>query len=127
MKSRAVWAAGSMASLGIFYLASRYDVLGRWHSMLQWPIFLSVIGAIVIAVAAITFSKKVLVCTPAGYIIGFILAWLFNTDSYNEYDTLANNGWMIWMWSFLIIIFVGIIWTIISKCSNKRRVISLCK
>ena len=103
-----------VVALCLFYVLSRHDVLGRWHGMSDWPLYLCVFGLISIRIAALSFSRKVMACVPAGYMIGFFSAWLFNTDSVDPGGGLLNNGWIIWTISFLALVLAGIVWEIIT-------------
>ena len=80
--------------------------------MYAWPFYLFVFGVIVIAVAALTYSRKVMIFVPAGYIIGFLSAGLFNKDGFDPGGGLTNNGWIIWTVTLLAIILAGVAWEV---------------
>jgi hypothetical protein len=87
--------------------------------MKSWPLYIFVFGLIAIVIAALTLSRKVMICVPVGYMIGFLSAWLFNTDGVDPGGGLLNDGWIIWTVSFLAIILVGIVWELIKKRTAK--------
>jgi len=116
---RIPWGGGASAALCLFYVLSRHDVLGGWHGMKSWPLYIFVFGLIAIVIAALTLSRKVMICVPVGYMIGFLSAWLFNTDGVDPGGGLLNDGWIIWTVSFLAIILVGIVWELIKKRTAK--------
>jgi len=87
--------------------------------MSDWPLYLCVFGLISIRIAALSFSRKVMACVTAGYMIGFFSAWLFNTDSVDPGGGLLNNGWIIWTISFLALVLAGVAWEIICKRTAK--------
>lgn len=124
-RNRILWGAGTIISLFICYILSRHDVLGQWHNMKDWPIILLAFGFIVVLSAAVLYYRKVMICTSAGYMAGFILAMVFNTDYAgpgDKIDTMSyNNGWIIWTISFLAVIFIGTIWELISRYKKRKR------
>jgi transcriptional regulator with XRE-family HTH domain len=88
------------------------------HGMGQWPIVLLVFGLIVIAISAVSNSRKVMIGTVAGYVIGFVCGMLFNWDTYHPErgpGVYTNNNWLIWLAAFLLFIAIGVIWEIISR------------
>jgi len=119
--NRIVWTVGAMVALLVCYVLSRHDVLGQWHNMYDWPLILLVFGLIVLAIAAFIFSKKVMLSIPAGYLIGFILATIFNADGFDQGGGATNNGWIIWTISYMAIIVSGAIWALTSYCLTKWR------
>jgi hypothetical protein len=122
IQKRQIWAFGAVGLLSIFHIISRHDVLGKWHNMSDWPAILFAFGLVVIIIATFTFSRKAMICTPIGYMIGFILARIFNSDTYNEYDARYNNGWIIWMVAYLAIIAASIIWEIVSNRTKNKNI-----
>jgi len=75
-----------------------------------------VFGVIVIFIALIIFSMKLMICTVVGYACGFVFAVLFNTDTFDSNSGIyVNNDWIIWTASYLIFIAVGIVWEILNR------------
>jgi len=82
----------------------------------QWPIILLVFGLIVIAIAVLAGSRKVMIGVVAGYLIGFVLMELFGATYYmsvglmpdgSELLVPQHNGWRIWTLSYLSIILLS--------------------
>lgn len=113
LKNRILWAIGSIIALCFFYIMFRY-VFFDIHVMKQFPLNMLFLGLIVILVAAITYSRKVMICTVAGYIISFLIGMVFGSDYY-QYGTRYNNDWKIWMISYLFFITLGIVLELIFK------------
>jgi len=79
MKSRVIWTVGAIVALCICFLLCRFSLF-ELHGMKQFPTILLIIGLIAIIIAAIFASRKVMICTVVGYIGGFTMGILFNTD-----------------------------------------------
>ena len=50
-----------------------------------------------------------------GYMGGFILAMIFNTDRIDQRGGKLNNGWIIWGAIFSLSILIGIVLSLMSK------------
>jgi len=81
-KPNLFWFLGSAVVLTIGFLLFRYTFFDL-HGMSQWTFILFVLGLIIIITASIFDAKRILICTPSGYAIGFVLGMLFNTDSFD--------------------------------------------
>ena len=79
------------------------------HGMKQWPNILAIIGLIVIVIASIADRRILGIATVAGYLGGFILAMIFNTDSLDQGGGRLNNAWIIWTAVFIISLVIGFI------------------
>jgi len=125
VRDKILWAVGAIVALSICYVLSRHDVLGQWHYMKQWPLILFIFGVGVIFFASFGFFRKVMICTPVGYILGFVAAMLFNNDYplYNQgvVVELRNNAWQIWAVSFIVIIAASVVWEIVDKLVKRKR------
>jgi len=121
MQNRIIWALGAVIALAAGYLLCGHVFLFL-HGMGQWPIILFLFGLIVIAIATVRGSRKVMICTVGGYIIGFALVMAFNWDTYHPErapGVYTNNNWYIWTVSFLFFIAAGIIWEIVCRRMKK--------
>lgn len=118
--NRVVWAIIALAAMGISYLLT-VTVFLNLHGMLSWPLTLFIFGLIVLLISAVFNCKKVMIGVVTGYIIGFALGMLFQTDIIiNPLGETGSNGWIIWTISYLVIIFASITWEIISKHKSKK-------
>ena len=90
------------------------------HGMDQWPIVLLVLGLIVIAISALANTRKVMIATVVGYVVGFAFGMLFNWDTFDPNSrTYRNNNWQIWTLVFLTFIVIGIVWEIAYRYMKK--------
>ena len=103
----------SVLLLTCFFLC-RYTFFSL-HGMKEWPVNLLVFGIVVIIISAFFNSRKVMICTPVGYMIGFAIGVFFNTDSLDPGGGTLNNAWIIWASSFLILIAIGVVLEFITK------------
>lgn len=105
-------------ALGIGFILCRYAFFNL-HGMKQWPFALFIFGLIVIIIAAVLNARKAMYSTAGGYIIGFVLGMSCNWDTFHPErgpnGDYTNNGWLIWLLSFLLLIAVGVIWEIVGK------------
>ena len=85
------------------------------HGMKQWPNILAIIGLIVIVIASIADQRIIGVSTVAGYLGGFILTMIFNTNSLDQGGGTLNNAWIIWTALFIISLLIGLILNFIYK------------
>jgi hypothetical protein len=72
-------------------------------------------GLIAVFIATLTFSRKVMIFIPVGYIVSFLIAWLCSTNGTDLYGAQTNNGWILWTITFLVFILVGIVWEFAGK------------
>lgn len=105
--------------LAISYWIFRYALFDI-HGMKQWPNILAIVSLIIIIIAFINNRRTISMMTIVGYIGGFILAMLFNTDGIDQGGGRTNNGWIIWGIVFIVSILVGIILEFTSKHSHKN-------
>ena len=103
--------AGALSLIGLLgaYLVLRY-LLFSLHGMKELPFNLFIIGAVIIIISGMAFSRKILpVLTPVGYIVGFVLGYFFQFD----YGVGLNSLWIIWIGVYLGVVLVGIVAEII--------------
>jgi transcriptional regulator with XRE-family HTH domain len=120
LKGRLIWAFGAGVALCLCYVLSRHDVLGTWHGMEEWPLNLFVSGLLIIAISAFANGHRVMISVPVGYLAGFILAAIFNSDGTDPGGGRINNGWIVWTFSFLIIVVAGLAWQLAAKLIGRR-------
>jgi len=119
-KENFLWVIMSLAFYGISYWLCRY--VFDFHGMSQFPLILFFPGLIVLLISLILRTRFLTIMTVSGYIGGFFLGMLFNTDGLDEGGATTNNLWKIWAVSFLISIGIGIVADIIKKIQNKKNI-----
>ena len=107
------------------FLMCRYVLLGL-HGMKEFPELLFCFGLIIIGIAAIFNGQKIMLCTAAGYSIGFLLGFLFQSERRGSGGYMVNTMWEVWALTMLGCVFIGIVWEILSKAirnhSRKKEV-----
>jgi len=78
------------------------------HGMKQWPDFLACVSLIILLVAIVLKLRWMSVTTAFGYIFGFILGAVFNTDGFDPGGGRTNNFWIIWTVGLLLCIIAGL-------------------
>jgi len=78
------------------------------HGMKQWPNMLAMVGLIIIVIASIIGKRRLSVATVAGYIGGFVIAMIFNTDGIELGGGRTNNAWIIWGCVLILSVIVGL-------------------
>lgn len=120
--NRIIWAAGALFTLILAYLLCEI-LLYFLHQQSTWHAFLIFFGTVVIIISAVFNCHKVMIGTVVGYLIGFVLAMLFQTDIViGPDDLMGSNAWIIWTVSYLIIILASIVWEIVTRIM-KRKII----
>ena len=121
MKKRIAGIASLLVLIGS-YLLFRYPLLDL-HGMKEWPFDLLIPGIAAIVVAGIILGKRIVpVFTAAGYILGFFVGLLLQSDRYNaNSSTYSNNMWAIWTVFYLAVIAAGVIAEIINEIMSKRK------
>lgn len=118
-KNKILLGVSMIGLLAISYWIFRYALFDI-HGMKQWPNILAIVSLIIIIIAFINNRRTISMMTIVGYIGGFILAMLFNTDGIDQGGGRINNGWIIWGIVFIVSILAGIILELIGKHSHKN-------
>lgn len=114
IKNKILWGIGMIGLLGISYWLCRFSFF-EMHGMKQWPNLLAILSIAIIVIATIFGNRIIPVATIVGYMGGFILAMIFNTDGVDPGGGRVNNAWIIWGTVFIFSILIGIILGFISK------------
>lgn len=108
MKKRMV-SIVSLCVLLIAFFSFRY-LLFELHGMKQFPLYLLIVGIIVITVSGFIKGNRIApILTVAGYIVGFFIGYLLAVTSYDPGGETLNNMWLIWMGSYAAAIIAGIL------------------
>jgi hypothetical protein len=118
-RNRIIWAVGTAIALCLCFLLVRF-IFWELHGSFQYPLILLIAGLIAAIIAAIFDWRKIMISTVGGYIGGFALAMLFNTDGVDPGGARTNNWWIIWTVSFVILFLAGVIWEVIGRCRKKQ-------
>lgn len=104
MKERKTGILSLLGLTGSYFLV-RYPLFFL-HGMKEWPFDLFILGAVVITLSGLVYKGKVLpVLTAAGYLVGFFVGYLFQTD----YGIDLNSLWLIWSGVYLACILLGFV------------------
>ena len=99
----------SLCVLLIAFFVFRYLLFGL-HGMKQFPLYLLILGIIVITVSGIIKTNRIVpIFTTIGYIAGFFVGHLFAVTSYDPGGGTLNNMWQIWLNSYATAIVAGVI------------------
>ena len=119
IKNKILWGVSMIGLLAMSYWLCRF-VLFAMHGMKQWPNMLAIVGLILIVIASIGGRRLLSVATVVGYIGGFVLAMIFNTDGVDQGGVGTNNAWKIWGTVFICSILISIVLGFISKQRRKK-------
>lgn len=114
LKNKVVWGISMLGILGVSYWLCRFSFF-EMHGMKQWPTLLAMLGIVIIVIAIIIGSRIISVATLVGYMGGFVLAMIFNTDGVDPGGGRTNNAWIIWGAVFIFSTLIGIILGFVSK------------
>ena len=104
MRKRAVGIA-ALAAIVAAYVVFRYPLFSL-HGMKDFPLYLCILGAVLIAISGIGKGNRTLpVAAALGYILGFPVGKLFEQN----YGQGLNSMWIIWLICFATAILLGII------------------
>ena len=104
MRKRAIGIA-ALAAIVAAYVVFRYPLFSL-HGMKDFPLYLCILGAVLIAISGIGKGNRTLpVAAALGYILGFPAGKLFEQN----YGQGLNSMWIIWLICFATAILLGII------------------
>ena len=104
MRKRAVGIA-ALAAIVAAYVVFRYPLFSL-HGMKDFPLYLCILGAVLITISGIVKGNRILpIAAALGYIIGFPAGKLFERN----YGQGLNSMWIIWLICFAAAILMGII------------------
>ncbi len=114
IKNKSLWGISMIGLLAISYWLCRY-VYFEMHGMKDWPNLLAILSVFILVIATIFGNRIISVATVIGYMGGFILAMIFNTDGVDPGGGKTNNGWIIWGAIFSFSILIGFFLSFITK------------
>ncbi len=109
LKSRLLWAVSSLAFLGISYGICRVllPVVNRFF-VPSGANMLAAASLFPLSLAISLNSRRLTIATHIGYLGGFLLALIFNTDGVDPGGGSTNNFYIIWIVCFLLSVLAGI-------------------
>lgn len=119
-KNKILWSIGIIGILGISYLLCRF-IFFDMHGMKQWPSLLAIVGLIIIVIASVLGNRIAALLTVVGYMGGFILAMIFNTDGLDQGGGRSNNAWIIWITVLILFILIGFVLQFISYIRESKH------
>ena len=119
IKNKSLWGISMIGLLGISYWLCRY-VFFEMHGMKDWPNLLAILSVFILVIATIFGNRIISAATVIGYIGGFILAMIFNTDGVDPGGGRTNNGWIIWGAIFSFSILIGLFLSLITKKEHEN-------
>jgi hypothetical protein len=121
LSKKAIWVIGLLLCLGVSYLLCRF-VFFDIHGMKDWPNLLAGVSLIVLLVAIVLKLRWMSATTAFGYIVGFVLGVVFNTDGSDPGGGRTNNLWIIWTAGLLFCIIVGLVVDIAVRIKYAKKV-----
>lgn len=104
MRKRTTGIAALAATVAAYFVF-RYPLF-HLHGMKDFPLYLCILGAVLIAITGVLKENRILPTAAAlGYILGFPVGKLFETN----YGEGLNSMWIIWLGCFAAAILLGII------------------
>ena len=95
----------ALATIVAAYVVFRYPLFSL-HGMKDFPLYLCILGAVLIAISGIVKANRTLpVAVALGYILGFPAGKLFE----RSYGEGLNSMWIIWLICFAAAVLLGII------------------
>lgn len=124
-KNKIKWGLVYIGLLFWWYALCGTFVLGSWHGMYEFPLYLCIAGVVVIIIAAFFYCREVIVSVPAGYIFGHTFAYFFHNDYSGAGDPQGimsyNNAWIIWAVTLVSCIAIGLILAVVSRYTKRKK------
>lgn len=89
------------------YMLCRYAFFAE-HGMKSMPLYLFILGVIVLVISAVCKAKIIPAVTLLGYIIGFFTGAIFRAEGTDPGGGATSNMWIIWGGVFVACIVLGI-------------------
>ncbi len=115
---KAIRGIGLLLCLCMSYLLCRL-VLFDIHGMKQWADILAGFSLVVLLISLVLKLRWMSVLTACGYIAGFVLGVLFNTDGFDPGGGRTNNFWVLWVVGLLACMVIGLAVDVVVRIRKK--------
>ncbi len=123
---KALQIVGSIILFSISFMLCHYTHLANLHGKSDAPIIVGIIGIVALLISYIFNLKALTITATFGYIIAFFIGVYMETDGIVLGDGAIHELWVVWLFSYVISIGVGIICDFINKI-KKNRLIEVTK
>lgn len=112
---------GQLLCLGLSYLLCRFVFFGVIHKMKDWPDLLACFGLLILLISYALRLRWTARFATFGYMIGFVVGAVFQTDGIDPGGGAANSLWLLWTSMYLLCMMTGLITdgVIKRRCSKK--------
>lgn len=117
LSKKVILIIGLLLCLGVSYLLCRF-VFFDIHGMKDWPDLLACVSLVVLLAAIALKLRWTSAAAVFGYIFGFVLGVVFNTDGLDPGGGRINNFWIIWTLGMLFCIVAGLVADIAIKLKH---------
>ena len=118
-KTRLLWVLGTAIALAVSFLLCRYAFFA-FHGNRQWSVFMLIIALVVAGIATLFDGRKIMGGTVVGYMGGFALGLLLGVDGFDPGGGGTNNWWILWTFSFFVILTASVIWEVVGRVVVKK-------
>lgn len=79
-----------------------------FHGMKQYPMILFIVSLSILIISLLLKKHLLSIISILGYVGGFLIAFIFNSDGIDAGGGRTNNLWIIWTVTMLTCIIIGI-------------------
>ena len=105
--------------LVIGFILIRYSLF-KLHGMIQWPFILAILCFVVVIVSFVAKAAITPLSASISYIVGFLLAYIFQTNGTDQGGGRTSNLWLIWTMAIIVTIVVSSIYEIVRSRKTAR-------
>lgn len=102
-----LWVLGTLAIMLLSYWFCRFFMFD-FHGMKQYPMILFIVSLSILIISLFLKKHLLSIITILGYVGGFLIAFIFNSNGIDAGGGRTNNLWIIWTVTMLICIIIGI-------------------
>lgn len=102
-----LWVLGTLSIMILSYWFCRFFMFD-FHGMKQYPMILFIVSLSILIISLFLKKHLLSIITILGYVGGFLIAFIFNSDGIDAGGGGTNNLWIIWTVTMLTCIIIGI-------------------